>query len=125
VTLPAGRLGEGLHSFSFEGGGRHSDQGLLRVAFDYKARTAYLTSPVEGQHKEGGKARVAGGSIIGSNVQVQGMAVPVDSQGRFSSDVLLPETASAVAVRVQHPSSGIHYYVRHLTHAERVAAANP
>jgi hypothetical protein len=114
VTLAAGRLSEGLHRFQFEGGGRRSEQGLLRVAFDYKARTAYLTSPIEGQAPQGERARFAGGTLLGSVVAVHGAAMTLDSQGRFATDVAVPRGSRGLAVRVAHPSTGIHYYVRHL-----------
>lgn len=125
VTLAAGRLGEGLHRFQFEAGAKRSEMGQLRVAFDYKARTAYLTSPVEGQRAEGDLTRVAGGTLIGSAVQVLGVPVKLDTQGRFAAEVAVPPSAKGVVVRVQHPSTGIHYYVRHLTREDSGPVAQP
>jgi hypothetical protein len=113
VTLPAGRLGEGLHRFMFESGRAHSEQGLLGVSFDYRARTAYLTSPAEKQAQQG-SAHLTGGSMSGSSVSVRGVPLKLDSQGRFATDVPVPDTGEALVVRVQHPSTGIHYYVRHI-----------
>jgi hypothetical protein len=116
VTLPPERLGEGLHHFTFEADSVRSETGLLDVTFDYRARTAYLTTPLEGQRPsshEGG-VRVAGGTLLGSNVSVQGAALPLDSQGRFAGEVALPSGSTSVAVRVVHPTTGIHYYVRHI-----------
>lgn len=117
VTLAAGRLSEGMHGFQFEAAGKRSEQGWLRVAFDYKARTGYLTSPVEGQRIEG-SSRVSGGTLIGSSVQILGVPTKVDSQGRFAAELSVPASARALAVRVQHPSAGVHYYVRHLVRSE-------
>jgi hypothetical protein len=122
VTLAAGRLPEGLHRFWFESGDRRSEQGLLRVAFDYNARTAYLTLPQDGQRLQGGKARFAGGTLLGSLVHVQGLAMKLDSQGRFATDIPVPAGAEGLAVRVQHPSTGIHYYVRHVGRGARAEA---
>lgn len=118
VTLAAGRLGEGQHRFEFSCEGARSEQGLLGVTFDYRARTAYLTSPVEGHARTtASSARFAGGTLIGSTVSIQGSAVKLDAQGRFAAEVPLPSDGAGLALRVMHPSTGIHYYVRHLSNA--------
>lgn len=115
VTLEPGRVGEGLHQFWFETSDKkRSEQGQLQVAFDYTARTAYLTSPHDGESAQDGRARFAGGTLIGSSVQVQGVSMKLDAQGRFASNAEVPADAAGAYVRVQHPSTGIHYYVRHL-----------
>jgi hypothetical protein len=116
ITLQSGRVGEGLHQFWFETSDKksRSEQGQLQVSFDYTARTAYLTSPVDGEGAQHGRARFAGGTLIGSSVQVQGVPAKLDAQGRFAANVELPEGAAGASVRVQHPSTGIHYYIRHL-----------
>jgi hypothetical protein len=116
VTLPAGQLGEGLHRFAFEANGVRSEQGSLSVSFDYRARTAYLTSPIEGQRAvaSSGGVRFEGGTLLGSRVTVQGVPLKLDSQGRFAGEVALPVGSSSTLVRVLHPSTGVHYYVRHL-----------
>jgi hypothetical protein len=116
VTLQPGRLGEGLHRFWFETADRNrSANGSLQVSFDYTARTAYLTNPRDGEAVRDSTVRVAGGSILGSQVLVQGAQMKLDKHGRFSTSAnVAPEQLGAV-VRVQHPSTGVHYYVRHLT----------
>jgi hypothetical protein len=115
ITLEPGRVGDGLHQFWFETREKkRSEQGLLQVSFDYTARTAYLTSPLDGENTQGGRARFAGGTLIGSSVQVQGASMKLDAQGRFASNVEVPADAGGACVRVQHPSTGIHYYIRHL-----------
>ncbi len=115
VTLDSGRIGEGLHQFWFETrDGKKSAEGLLQVSFDYAARTAYLTSPVEGERAQDGRSRVAGGTLIGSDVQVQGVPQRLDAQGRFTAMVDLARDSAGAYVRVQHRSTGIHYYLRRL-----------
>ena len=115
VTLPPGRLGEGLHRFWFETPGRkRSEAGVLQVSFDYTARTAYLTSPRDGEARQNGQARFAGGTLLGSTVHVQGAAQKLDAHGRFSANVDMATDVDGASVRVAHPSTGIHYYVRHL-----------
>ncbi|HET6335528.1 MAG TPA: FecR domain-containing protein [Polyangiales bacterium] len=115
ITLEPGRVGEGLHQFWFETGDKkRSERGLLQVSFDYAARTAYLTSPSEGASTQERRARFAGGTLSGSTVQVQGAPMKLDAQGRFTSNIEVPADVGGAYVRVQHPSTGIHYYVRHL-----------
>jgi len=58
--------------------------------------------------------------LLGSSVSVLGVALKLDSQGRFADEVALPAGATSAAVRVAHPTTGIHYYVRHL-----VAVSSP
>lgn len=115
VTLEPGRLGEGLHRFWFETSAhKRSESGVLQVSFDYTARTAYLTSPREGEGLQEGKARFAGGTLLGSAVQLQGAPLKLDAHGRFAANVEVAAGVTGAAVRVTHPSTGIHYYVRHL-----------
>lgn len=116
VTLAPGRLGEGLHRFWFETADRkRSKIGSLQVSFDFTARTAYLTSPREGEAARENSVRFAGGSLLGSQVHVEGAPMKLDKHGRFSTTVSLTAEQDGAVVRVQHPSTGIHYYVRHLT----------
>jgi len=116
VTLPPGRLGEGAHRFWFETAAhKRSETGMLQVSFDYAARTAYLTSPREREALQGGPARFAGGTLLGSSVHLQGAPLKLDAHGRFAGSATLSSDAPGAAVRVMHPSTGIHYYVRHLT----------
>lgn len=116
VTLQPGRLGEGLHRFWFETPDRkRSETGSVQVSFDYAARTAYLTSPRDGETLQQDSVRFAGGTLLGSQVHVQGAPMKLDSHGRFATNVTIAQEQSGAVVRVQHPSTGIHYYVRHLT----------
>jgi hypothetical protein len=115
ITLEPGRVGEGLHQFWFETREKkRSEQGLLQVSFDYAARTAYLTGPAEGATAVDGRARFAGGTLIGSSVQLQGVPLKLDAQGRFATNVEVPAGVGGLSLRVQHPSTGVHYYIRHL-----------
>jgi hypothetical protein len=116
VTLEPGRVGEGLHQFWFATAddARRSEKGLIQVSFDYAARTAYLTSPIEGAAAHDGRARFAGGTLLGSTVQAQGAPLKLDAQGRFDAEVEVPAGAGGAYVRVQHRSTGVHYYIRHL-----------
>jgi hypothetical protein len=116
VTLEPGRVGEGLHQFWFATAddSKRSDKGLIQVSFDYAARTAYLTSPIDGETAHDGRARFAGGTLLGSSVQAANAPLKLDAQGRFDAEVEVPAGAGGAYVRVQHRSTGVHYYVRHL-----------
>jgi hypothetical protein len=87
---------------------------VLQVSFDYTARTAYLTSPVEGETLQTQNAVFAGGALLGSQVVLQGTPLTLDSHGRFSASTNVDPESHGAAVRVQSPTAGIHYYVRHL-----------
>lgn len=116
VTLQPGRLGEGLHRFWFETADRkRSETGSLQVSFDFTARTAYITNPREGESLRDNSVRFAGGSLLGSQVHVEGAPMKLDKHGRFGANVSVAPERSGAVVRVQHPSTGIHYYMRHLT----------
>lgn len=113
VTLAAGRVEEGTYAFRFEAEGMRSAEGTLKVVFDNTARVAYLAEPRERAFTSGGRVRLAGAALRGARVAVEGRTVPVHSQGRFDTHVELPAERSALAVRVQHAATGVHYFLRH------------
>jgi hypothetical protein len=49
-----------------------------------------------------------------SEVQIDGKPVALDEKGRFHSEVILSPGQRTISVRVQHPESGVHYYLRHV-----------
>lgn len=111
LKLPSGAVNDGQHSFRFEAsGGKRSSDSSLRVVFDNTARTAALVSPPPGGFKRGATTTVIGVALRGSRVQVQDQPATVTSDGRFRVQLSAP--GEAFVVRVQHPRSGIHYYVR-------------
>lgn len=114
VKFKSGQVPEGTHTFFFEAGGTRSKTGTLDVIFDSTARTAYVSAPLDGEAVPGQKVRITGGVLPRSKVSLDGVAVPVTSQGRFAVDVVAPTDRAAIAIRVQHRSAGIHYYLRHL-----------
>lgn len=115
-TYNSGKLGEGAYQFFFsESGGRRSQTGKLTIAFDNSARTASLSEPVEGKAQPGQKVAVSGTVLTNSRVSIHGAAIATDAQGRFKAEVVTPAEADAIAVRVQHSATKIHYYLRHLS----------
>ncbi|MFT3928303.1 MAG: hypothetical protein QM778_37595 [Myxococcales bacterium] len=113
--LKSGELGEGEYEFAFTASdGHHSAQGSLRIVFDNTARSAYLSAPAEGSPNPGNEIPVAGTALLRSDVSVDGVPVALDAQGRFRATVPVSPTKGALAVRVSHPVTGVHYYLRRL-----------
>jgi hypothetical protein len=71
-----------------------------------------LSSPPDGSALEASGISVAGGALLRSEVSVQGTQVPLDAQGRFRTVVPSDRVRGAVSVRVSHPVTGVHYYLR-------------
>jgi hypothetical protein len=113
-ALRTGELGEGDHEFTFRSDDGRSARGNLRIVFDNMARSAYLSSPIEGSAAAGGSVSVAGAALLRSEVSVQGTQVPLDAQGRFRTTLPSDSAKGTVSVRVSHPVTGVHYYLRRL-----------
>ena len=60
----------------------------------------------------GPTVHVAGIALPGSQVSVAGQQFALDAQQRFAGDVPLPSGVHAIAVRIQHPRTGVRYFVR-------------
>ncbi len=117
VALPAGSLGEGTYRYWFELDGhpdRRSPDTSLVIGFDNAAPAAEIRTPVDGQPVTP-TVHVSGVANDGSSVSVSGVAVPLDAQARFNGDVPAPPAEHrTIAVRIAHPSRGIHYFLRTL-----------
>jgi len=113
VRLRSGRVREGEYRFSISaGGGVRSPETTLRVTFDDTARTAQLTEPKDLVFLPSSQVRVAGAALASSTVRVGNVALALGADGRFADTVQAPAPGRALAVRVQHPIAGVHYYVR-------------
>jgi hypothetical protein len=114
-VLAGSVLGEGEHKFWFrDRSGRSSKPTTVRLEFDNAARSAYLSLPLEGGPADQNPVTVEGAALVASAVAVEGSAALLDAQGRFRQQIQLARGQRAVSVRVEHPSSGIHYYLRRL-----------
>jgi hypothetical protein len=111
----SGQIDEGVHRFFFStADGRKSAVGMLRIAFDNTARTAYLSEPVEGKATPGQPVRVSGAVLTDSKVSLDGISIPVDAQGLFRTEIAATGGNRAIAIRVQHKASQVQYFLRHL-----------
>lgn len=109
----SGELGEGEYEFSFVASdGHRSANGGLRIIFDNTARSAYLSSPPENSPRPTDGLSLAGTALLRSEVTVDGVPVALDAQGRFRAHVPADASRGALAVRVSHPVTGVHYYLR-------------
>jgi len=113
LTLTSGRIAEGTYTFRFDAEGKHSPEGTLNVVFDNTARIAYLSEPREHGFAAGAKVRLAGAALSGARLDVDGKLLPIHGQGRFDTHVNAPVDRNALAVRVQHAATGVHYFLRH------------
>lgn len=112
IRLRSGRVREGEYRFSVSAGAARSPETTLRVTFDDTARTAQLSEPKDLVFSSGSSVRVAGAALAGSMVRVGNVALTVGGDGRFAQALAAPPPGRALAVRVQHPIAGVHYYVR-------------
>jgi hypothetical protein len=112
IRLRSGRVREGEYRFSLSAGAARSPETTLRVTFDDTARTAQLTEPKDFVFSPGESVRVAGAALASSMVRVGNVPLPLGPDGRFAESVTAPAADRALAVRVQHPIAGVHYYVR-------------
>ena len=108
----AGELDEDTYQYYFQGASARSKTSVLRIEFDNAAPSAYLRLPAVSQAWRGDSLEVAGTALPDSEVSVDGVAVPLDRQGRFSTQVALPIATGSVAVRLTSPRQGVHYYRR-------------
>lgn len=109
--LPAGTVQEGTYTLWYRTpDGEQSPKTTLTVRFDNAAPTAQFFRTA-GQSADGAIA-IDGVTVEGTKVSVAGEALGVDGHGRFRLVTRPASGDDAVAVRLEHPRSGIHYYVR-------------
>jgi hypothetical protein len=118
-TFTSGKLVEGTHEFTFEGGGVRTNPTVVEIRFDNATPAASITSPADGSFGPGAQVRVAGSALPGSTVSVSGVELPQDDQHRFSGDVQAPSSERALAIRFVHPQRGAHLYLRRPSGANR------
>jgi hypothetical protein len=117
VTLESGSVPEGTHRVWFEAPGAsppRSPPTTLSVRFDNAAPSAFLREPAPGAAIRG-SVRVSGVAVEGSSVSVGGVELPLDRQFRFAGTVTASEGLDALAIKIVHPRSGVHYYLRRVS----------
>ena len=112
--MPSGALSEGSYTWWYvTTDGRSSPKTAVTIRFDNAAPTAqFFPKRSGGEPTAPGLVAVDGVTIDGAKVSAGGQSVPVDERGRFSATVAPANGDDAVMVRLEHPRTGVHYYVR-------------
>jgi hypothetical protein len=116
-VFAAGALPEGSHTLRFEAqraGNPRSRETTVELRYDNASPVASLRAPSVAGFEPGASVHVAGIALPGSQVSVFGQSFALDAQQRFAGDVPVPAGTRAIAVRIQHPRTGIRYFVRRL-----------
>jgi hypothetical protein len=111
--LASGTLAEGSYVWWYAtADGRTSPKTTVTIRFDNAAPTAQFFPRRSGGEATPGSIAVDGVTIDGAKVSVGGHSLPVDERGRFRAIVAPVTGDDAVVVRLEHPRTGVHYYVR-------------
>jgi hypothetical protein len=109
----SGTLAEGSYVWWYTtADGRSSPKTTVTIRFDNAAPTAQFFPKRPGGDAAPGSVAVDGVTLDGAKVSVGGRSLPVDERGRFRATVAPLTGDDAVVVRLEHPRTGIHYYVR-------------
>jgi hypothetical protein len=111
--LASGALAEGSYVWWFATtDGRTSPKTTVTIRFDNAAPTAQFFPSKPGGNTAPGVVAVDGVTIDGAKVSAGGRSLTIDDRGRFQAAVAPLPGDDAVVVRLEHPRTGIHYYVR-------------
>lgn len=116
ATFASGELTDGLHEVFFESldGRTRSPVTRLAISFDNAAPMASFDQRGSVAPDDAGAVMLSGVVPLGSRVSLSGQALPLDPGGRFEVKAQPGESDAAVALRVEHPRAGLHYYVRRI-----------
>lgn len=113
-TLESGQVDEGVHKLWYEAKGpaNISATTTLTIRYDNAASGVNLREPAPKAPITGESVRVSGVVLKDWKVSVMGKPVPLDGQYRFAADVPVPKDLNAIWIKLTHPRSGVHYYLR-------------
>jgi hypothetical protein len=107
----SGTLPEGTYTWWYQtAAGRQSPKTTVTIRFDNAAPTVQFFADAAASNGAGRMA-IDGVTMPGAKVSAEGESLRVDEHGRFRAEVPLG-SGGAVAVRLDHPKTGVHYYVR-------------
>lgn len=110
--LASGTLSEGTYAWWYTtAAGQRSPRTTVTIRFDNAAPTAQFFRTVSAEDPQSSIV-VDGVTLPGAKISVRGNSLAVDNHGRFRGAVVPEPGDSAVAVRLEHPRTGVHYYVR-------------
>jgi hypothetical protein len=110
-----GEIPEGENHLYFEAAAKdtpRSRETTVVVKFDNAAPTASLRLPAVDGFVRAPSVEVEGVALPSSTVSVNGQALALDAQHRFTGSVPLTAGAHALSVRIDHPRIGVRYYIR-------------
>jgi hypothetical protein len=116
--LASGALAEGTYTwwYTVNAGkqvGKQSLKTTVTIRFDNTAPTAQFFHGARAEtDAPPGTISIDGVTIQGATVTAGGKPLPVDNRGRFRAAVAPQNGDGTVAVRLESPRSGVHYYVR-------------
>jgi hypothetical protein len=110
----SGTLPEGTYTWWYiTADGKISPKTSVTIRFDNAAPTAqFFQSAPAPDDSSPNDIRIDGVTLEGAKVSVDGKPLPVDDHGRFRAVAEPSDGDDAVAVRMEHPRTGVHYYVR-------------
>lgn len=116
ATFSSGDLSDGAHAIFFESpdGRTRSAVTTLNINFDNAAPMASIDQRGDVAPDGAGQVRLSGVVPLGSRVSLAGQALALDAGGRFEASAQPTDADAAVALRVEHPRAGLHYYVRRI-----------
>jgi hypothetical protein len=113
TQLRAGALAEGTYTWWYAAGdGKQSPKTTVTLRLDKAAPIAQFFADADDPAAPGA-IPVDGITLHDAKVSAAGRPVPVGDDGRFHAAVAPAAGGDAVAVRLELPGSGVHYFVRH------------
>lgn len=112
--LPSGALPEGTYTCWYStADGKASPRTHVTIRFDNLAPIAqFFPAGSQALEATAGTIPVDGVTVEGAKVSVDAKPLSVDERGRFGTALAPLNGDDALAVRIEHPRSGVHYYVR-------------
>ncbi len=111
-SFASGALTEGTHQLYFEAASdppRRSRTTTVAIRFDNATPTASIAGPVD--LPAGEEVGLRGTALPGWSVWIGSRELPLDTQQRFATEITMPKDG-ALPVRFEHPTRGVHYYLR-------------
>ena len=116
ILVPSSALRDGAYTFWFERDGvKDAVVTSLAIERDTSATQLRLDAPIDGGSWATDLTmrpiEVRGSAAPGWVLSIEGIPLPVDDQGRFAASVG-PLTTRALALRAEHATRGLHYFLR-------------
>lgn len=108
-----GSLRDGTHTLYFTTpAGARSKTTTLEIVYDNAAPKLSLSAPRDGSFTPGTELKIEGVALPGFQVSVQGGTVELDQQARFTGTAVTSAARPDLALRIEKPGAGVHYYIR-------------